>query len=151
MPQRTYISLDRLCGGAVLERSTLALQQIARNIMDPNTDPEKARTLTIKMTFKPDESRKSIALKVDTNIKLAPPVADSTLLLIGQDIKTGRIEMSEYGDQSQAVQAQGESLPVRTETYPASGPVPMQDFDPETGVIYEHSDGPIDLRKAAEN
>lgn len=66
--QKNHISLDRLCGGAVLERSTLALQQIARNIMDPNTDPEKARTLTLK----PDESRKSIALKVDTNVKLAP-------------------------------------------------------------------------------
>ena len=56
----------------MLRRYTLALQQIARNIMDPNTDTEKARTLTLKLTFKPDENRKSIALKVDTNVKLAP-------------------------------------------------------------------------------
>ena len=150
--QKNHISLDRLCGGAVLERSTLALQQIARNIMDPNTDPEKARTLTLKLTFKPDESRKSIALKVDTNVKLAPPVADSTILLIGQDIKSGRIEMSEYGDRSQTVQAQGDAMPVHTETYPPGAPVPMRDFDPDTGEIYEKPrGGPIDLRMASGN
>ena len=42
------MSLDRLCGGALLERFSLAMAQIGRNIMDPNTNPEKARTLTIK-------------------------------------------------------------------------------------------------------
>lgn len=105
--QKNHISLDRLCGGAVLERSTLALQQIARNIMDPNTDPEKARTLTLKLTFKPDESRKSIALKVDTNVKLAPPVADSTILLIGQDIKSCR---NDWGDSKQTAADHREAM-----------------------------------------
>lgn len=36
-----FISFDRLCGGAVLERLNMLMAQIARNIMDPNTDPEK--------------------------------------------------------------------------------------------------------------
>jgi hypothetical protein len=31
------ISLDSLCGGALLERFTLAMAQVGRNIMDPNT------------------------------------------------------------------------------------------------------------------
>ena len=38
------ISLDSLCGGALLERFSLAMAQIGRNIVDPNTDPEKARS-----------------------------------------------------------------------------------------------------------
>ena len=89
---------------------------------------------------------------MDTNVKLAPPVADSTILLIGQDIKSGRIEMSEYGDRSQTVQTQGDAMPVHTETYPPDAPVPMRDFDPDTGEIYEKpSGGPIDLRKASGN
>lgn len=40
-----FISFDRLCGGAALERFSLAMKQVAQNIMDPNTDPEKSRNI----------------------------------------------------------------------------------------------------------
>ncbi len=72
-----FISFDRLCGGAVLERLNLAMKQIASNIMDPNTDPEKNRSLTIKITFKPDKARKCIKTSIASNISLAPPLADA--------------------------------------------------------------------------
>lgn len=141
------ISLDRLCGGALLERFTLAMNQISRNIMDPNTNPEKARTLTIKLTFKPDKSRRGIKTSVATNITLAPPEADETMMLIGQDHRTGRIEMSEYGDASQAISVAGESVPVKAEVIPTAPPV--QSFDSDSGEIYETvvpNQKPIDLR-----
>lgn len=144
------ISLDNLCGGALLERFTLAMTQIGRNIMDPNTNPEKARTLTIKMTFKADKNRKNMKMQVQTNISLASPEADETLLLIGQDLRTGRIEMSEYGDDSQRIQMAAESIPVKAEVIPAAPP--PQGYDPETGEILEPAGAvyqrPIDLRKA---
>ena len=146
---RTTISLDGFAGGALLERFRLAMVQIGRNIMDPNTDPEKSRTITIKITLKPDKSRRSIKTSIATNISLAPPVADETTLLIGKDMRTGRIEMSEYGDMSQSVSMEDENLPVRTEVMP-----PARNFDPETGEIYEGAapvppkaqGAPIDLR-----
>lgn len=146
---RTTISLDGFAGGALLERFRLAMVQIGRNIMDPNTDPEKARSITIKITLKPDKSRRSIKTSIATNISLAPPVADETTLLIGKDIRTGRIEMSEYGDMSQSVSMEGENLPVRTEVMPLD-----RNFDPETGEIYQDAapvppkvqNGSIDLR-----
>lgn len=140
------ISLDRLCGGALLERFQLAMAQIGRNIMDPNTPPEKARTLTIKLTFKPDKSRKGIKTSIATNISLAPPEADETMLLIGQDLRTGRIEMNEYGDDSQAISMAGESVPVKAEVIPTAPP--PRGYDPETGEIFEPAghQKPIDLR-----
>ena len=104
------ISLDSLCGGALLERFSLAMAQIGRNIVDPNTDPEKARSITIKITFKPDKSRRSLKTSIATNISMAPPVADETLMLIGQDLKTGRIEVSEYGNAGQAMAVVGEAV-----------------------------------------
>ena len=52
-----YMSLDRFAGGALLERFNLAMRQIVQNIADANADPQKARTLTIKLTFKPDAGR----------------------------------------------------------------------------------------------
>lgn len=144
--ERAMLSLDRICGGAVLERFRLAMRQILRNIMDPNTNPEKARTLTIKMTFKADKNRKNMKMQVSTNISLAPPEADETVMLIGQDLRTGTIEMSECGDDSQRIQVAGDSLPVKAEVIPTAPP--PRAFDPETGEILEPQNGPIDFRKA---
>lgn len=140
------ISLDRLCGGALLERFQLAMAQIGRNIMDPNTPPDKARTLTIKLTFKPDKSRKSIKTSIATNISLAPPEADEMMLMIGQDYRSGRIEMSELGDNSQSISMAAENIPVKTEVIPTAPP--PRGYDPETGEIFEPAghQKPIDLR-----
>lgn len=140
------ISLDRLCGGALLERFQLAMVQVGRNIMDPNTNPEKARTVTIKLTFKPDKSRRGVKTSIMTNISLAPPEADDTMLMIGQDLRTGRIEMSELGDNSQTISMAAESIPVKAEVMPTAPP--PRSFDPETGEILDaaHNQKPIDLR-----
>lgn len=144
------ISLDSLCGGALLERFSLAMSQIGRNIVDPNTDPEKARSITIKITFKPDKSRRSLKTSIATNISMAPPVADETLMLVGQDLKTGRIEVSEYGNAGQAMAVVGEAVSVRAETIPPQAMADERGFDPDTGEIIEPQNyqKPIDLRKA---
>ena len=82
------------------------------------------------------------------NISLAPPLAEETVMLIGQDARTGNIQMSEIDDQSNAVSVQGNMIPVKAEVVPQAPPV--QAFDPETGEIFEapKQQEPIDLRKA---
>ena len=143
-----FMSLDRFAGGALLERFNLAMRQIVQNLADVNADPQKARTLTIKMTFKPDVGR-SIKTSVSSNVSLAPPLADETMMLIGKDARTGAVQMSEIDDASQMVSVQGNMIPVKAEVVPQAPPV--QAFDPETGEIYEpasQQQEPIDLRKA---
>ncbi|WP_367569325.1 hypothetical protein [Lacrimispora sp.] len=141
------ISLDGMGGGSLLERVNLAMAQIARNIKDQNTDPEKARKITITLTFKPDKSRSHVKTLLGVNITQAPPLADETMMLVGQDLKTGRIEMNEYGSNQQPVRVAGESYMVATEEIP-----PPRSFDPDTGEIiepaqYQHQK-PINLREA---
>ena len=46
------ISMDDMCGGALLQRFNMEMAKIGRNIMDPNTDPRKPRKLTISLTTK---------------------------------------------------------------------------------------------------
>lgn len=92
------ISLDSLCSGALNEKINMDLAKIGHNIMDPNTDPEKARKLTITLTFKPDKSRQMIKTLVESKVSLAALEAAETVLMIGQDIHTGRVEISEYGN-----------------------------------------------------
>ena len=45
------IDLSGLADGAVSERFQLELQRVLENIADPNTDPKKARTLTLTLTL----------------------------------------------------------------------------------------------------
>ena len=140
------ITFDNIAGGELAEKFTMALAQIGRNILDPNMDPIAARGMTINLKFKPG-SRGAIDIEFDIKTKLAGFQKSQTVFLVGQDINTGRIEMSEYGsDRPQVTSVAAAPAAAYTEVrQPAA-----QTFDPATGEIYEEPrKGPIDLRAAA--
>ena len=58
--------------GGVVEAVNIALAKVADNIADVNTPPDKPRTLTLKITFKPDDSRTLIASKAVVTTSLQP-------------------------------------------------------------------------------
>ena len=127
------VSFEALGNGALAAQFRQAMVQIGRNVVDPNMDPEAARGITIELKFKPNESG-TIEMSYVCKTKLAGPKKSKTTLLIGQDVRTGKIEMSEYGNNRPQVAAYDA---IQTE----------KNFDPETGEIYEPQSGPIDLRK----
>lgn len=140
------ISLDSLCGGELAEKVAMALAQVGQNIMNPNTDAEKARKMTITFTFKPDDSRQVVSTSGEVKTALAPLHAAKTTLLVGQDLQTGRIEMSEYGNPEGRVV-------VATGRVPAA-PQRSEAFDPDTGEIIEAQEvngqrEVVDLRQRA--
>ena len=139
------ITFDNIAGGELAEKFKMALAQIGRNILDPNMDPETARGMTINLNFKP-KSNGVIDIKFDIKTKLAGFQKSETVFLVGQDARTGRIEMSEYGsDRPQVTSVAAAPAAAYTEVRK-----PAQTFDPETGEIYEEPrKGPIDLRAAA--
>lgn len=49
--------LEDFAGGAVAERIGSAIQRVYENIANPNMDTEKARKLTIELTFKAGQER----------------------------------------------------------------------------------------------
>lgn len=119
------ITFDSIAGGELAERFRVALAQIGRNIMDPNYDPDASRGMTINLKFKPNESG-GINVEFDIKTKLAGFRKGKSLFLIGQDAKTGRIEMSEYGNNRPQVAA-----------YTAVERAEEKPFDPETGEILD--------------
>lgn len=66
------ISIATLLDGAVVERVDDEIAKAAASIMDPNTNPTSARTVTLKLTFKADKHRENVDIKVDVDSKLAP-------------------------------------------------------------------------------
>ncbi len=130
------ISLDELCGGALREKVSMAMEEVAKNIMDPNTDWKKKRKLVVSLTFDPSEDREMVKTTVETKTTLAPVTGITTYTIIGKDLETGKVEFSEYNNQ-------------------IKGQVTMKDVDPafdrETGVIEEaaQEEKVVDFRKKA--
>lgn len=139
------ITFDNIAGGELAEKFTMALAQIGRNILDPNMDPEAARGMTITLKFKP-KRKGTIDIEFDIKTKLAGFQKSETVFLVGQDARTGRIEMSEYGSDRPQVMSVAADPPAAAYTEVRREPPA---FDPDTGEIYEESRrGPIDLRAA---
>ena len=91
------LTLATIGGGAVQERVDRTLEKVARNIMDPNTDPGKKRVITLKITMKPDEDdREDVEVSADVQVSLAPEMGVSTHFFVSKDLKSDRVSVMEH-------------------------------------------------------
>lgn len=91
------LTLETLCGGAVQEKVDRALHAIAENILDPNTDPKKKRTITIKVICAPNgDDREDVTVTVDVTKTLAPDTGVNTHFFLGKDLETGAVTVKEH-------------------------------------------------------
>lgn len=98
MEEEQGVSLETLGQGAAVERFNLALQDVLNNVQDPNTDPKKARTVTMKVTVKPSADREVGTLAVDVVSKLAPIAPFDVRVFMGRG-KDGKGYATEYHSQ----------------------------------------------------
>ncbi|KRM95975.1 hypothetical protein FC19_GL001456 [Liquorilactobacillus aquaticus DSM 21051] len=85
MTKRINFSIDQIADGGAQVKLNRALEKIAENIMDPNTDPTKKRKLQMNVTFEPAKSGEAVDVDVQVKTTLAPEVSVGTTLLIGKD------------------------------------------------------------------
>ena len=85
MQNQEIKSLEALMGGAVSERFASATRELWCNVLDPNTDPTKVRTLSLQLKVKPTKDRKFATMSLDVSTKLAPPASVETSIIIGAD------------------------------------------------------------------
>lgn len=83
MPKITELS--NFANGAVNEEFNHNLQRAIDNIADPNTDPTKARKVTVTVTLKSDVKREEVNCEIQTKCTLVPAVPVSTKILVGHD------------------------------------------------------------------
>lgn len=94
MTKRINFSIDQVADGGAQVKLNRALEKIAENIMDPNTDPTKKRKLQMNVTFEPAKSGEAVDVDVQVKTTLAPEVSVGTTLLIGKD-STGKAVVNE--------------------------------------------------------
>lgn len=95
MGSEVHVTLETLARGAVIERFTDELVAVADNILDPNTDAEAVREITVKVKFKPDKHRKMAAATIHVDSKLAAPSAVGTSVFIRKSM-SGALEITEF-------------------------------------------------------
>lgn len=85
MSQKQIVDLNTFAHGALAERFNEELLKILENIADPNTDPTKVRTLTIKVKIAGDEDRNLANAKIQAQAKLVPAREVPAKLIIDYD------------------------------------------------------------------
>ena len=160
--------LENLAGGAVAEKIDRAIEQIVRNIQDPNTEAKIKRRLNIAVDFAPGNTRQVASIKVAVTTKFAPAEAIDTQILMGVDMLTGELGVKEIGDQVSGQMsladfrqpeagAEGEADRAAVEGQPGGkpldlknrGPVPGKDVDPGTGEVPGEGRKIVDIGRVA--
>lgn len=83
--ENEIVNLNNLAGGAIQEAVNFGLNEIFENILDPNTEAEKARKLTIIIDIKPDETRQVLKTKITCKPTLVPANSITTQMLLGRE------------------------------------------------------------------
>lgn len=88
-------SILEMAKGAIMEQFDVEVGKVLNNILDPNTEPKKKRTITLTVDFTPDDYRQNITVQATAKSKLLPNNAIKTGLFIGADVKTGELQATE--------------------------------------------------------
>lgn len=141
---KTVLTVEGLCGGAVQERINRALAKVVDNILDPNTEAKKKRSITLKLSFVPNEDdREDVAVGAEVNYSLAPEEGTGTHLFVSKDPNSKQITITEH----QKGEIKGQ---LSLDDYGMMIQDREPSVDPETGEILEESDSEkvIDFREA---
>ena len=91
------LTLATICGGAVQEKMNRALEKVARNILDPNMDPNKTRSVTLKIELRPDkEDPEDVEVSATVTMALAAETGVSTRFFVNRDLETDNVTIQEH-------------------------------------------------------
>lgn len=121
--KKDKLTLATICDGQVQLMVDRALEAVGQNIADPNMDPKKVREVNISIKLAPREKDpEDVKVTVAVTKKLAAEQALETNFYVTQDLETHRITIQEHRHGQIKGQLSLED---------------MEDFDAETGEIYE--------------
>ncbi len=128
------IDLNSLADGAVAEKVDAEFQRVLKNMADPNTDPTKARSITLTLTFKGNKNREiwDCTSKVSSKLVAAKEVESTFIVgrdqdggVVGRELNSGvkgQMYIDGDGDVSTDV---GEKVTTEEQPTPAA-PVPTE-------------------------
>lgn len=142
-----HINIEQFSDGELSQQINREVEAVANNIADPNTDSRVARKITVTITMKPNDKRDFITTSITTKSTLAPTMGAVTALCVGKNLKTGKVEVAEIGNQIPGQMSMEETNRGKTEPLVE---VDGKTVDTETGEVLEQDNANIvDLRKVS--
>lgn len=127
----THVNLETLANGAFSVQVNRAIEEVAENIQNPNTEASAARKITVTITLKPNKDRSFVATSVQTKTALAPALGIATALNMGKDLRTGEVEVAEV------IMGQIPGQMTIEDMQTAQRETDSRPFDEDTGEIME--------------
>lgn len=93
------IELKDIAGGALQEKAQAAIEEVVKNMQDPNTPWKNKREVLIKLKFTQNEDRDDSKCEISVEKKLAQAKPIETKFALGKDLETGDVFAEEYGKQ----------------------------------------------------
>ncbi|MCM3111651.1 replication terminator protein [Lederbergia lenta] len=113
------IDLNNFAEGAVSERLNQELQKVLENIADPNTDPTKARKVTLTITLKADDKRDLAMASVVAKSSIVPAKSIDAKIIMdldnggkitGAELKSGIKGQTYVTDEGEIADDKGEII-----------------------------------------
>lgn len=148
---REKMTLATMCDGAVQERIERALEKVSENILDPNTDPDKKRSIVVTLSMKPNkDDREDITVEATVSMKLAPDTGLKTQFFLSKDLDSGTISIAEHARGQIKGQLSFKDMePPLTPREVHRVTAEELGCDPETGEVVEESGSKVmDFRQA---
>lgn len=140
-----HINLEEFAAGALTAQINRAMEDVTKNVQDPNTDATATRKITVTIVLKPNDRRDFVATGVQTKTTLAPVLGAVTAISMGKNLKTGEVEAVEIGRQIPGQMSISDMEEQETNQEEKM----VRTVDPSTGEIYETpTNNVIDLRQA---
>jgi hypothetical protein len=79
------VTLDTINSGAAIDLFNEEFSALLKNLADENTSPTKTRTITLKVTVKPNETRESAATMVEVSHSFAPMKPHAGMVVFSSD------------------------------------------------------------------
>lgn len=99
---KSNLKLTELAGGALQEHFERELETVLENIHDINTNPKKARSITLTLKLASDENREIIGVEVAAKSTLQPVEATPFNLVTGKDAKGIQVAELKSGAKGQS-------------------------------------------------
>jgi hypothetical protein len=119
------INFQTLSDGGFAERANQAIQEVMKNIADPNTEWKAKRKVVLELTFEAKEDRQYIECTVASKVKLAPRSSIHTRFILDR-ASNGEVLASEFkkqlpGQTYMMVDSETGEIETIKEEHPTSG------------------------------
>lgn len=79
------VTLDTINSGAVIDLFTEEFDKLLANVADDNTEADKVRSISIKLSVKPSKDRSKADTKVEVTSRLAPLKPHESFIVLSSD------------------------------------------------------------------